>query len=278
MLSGMRFISLFQQRRVWLPTISGWIIILSLLLGIMIGATLNLHSFLAVQRPTDSSLLVVEGWIQPAELDQAIRVFQASSYSKIITTGGPVTPGLCDSGLNTYASLARDYLITHGIPDSKVIAVSAPASAQDRTFLSAVMVRNWINLSGQHTAALNVISSGVHSRRSWTLYRIAFGSNTRIGILSTQPIDYNSSAWWKTSVGTKTVVTELLSWIWTEFLFHPGPMNSYEEKWGPKPEKTNSSSRLPQSRAFHPLVKNCDCRHAYGAQIDTRKTANGIHG
>ena len=119
-----------------------------------------------------------------------------------------------------------------GLPGIAVSAVPAPASNQDRTFLTAVIVREWLTRSEPAVDALDVLSSGVHSRRSWALYRLAFGSQVRIGIFAARPTRYDPDAWWKTSAGAKTVLSEALGWFWTEVFFRPGAPGSHQEKWG----------------------------------------------
>jgi hypothetical protein len=166
------------------------------------------------------------------ELDQVIDRFRGGDYKNIVTTGGPIEATLVPVAHTTYAELARDYLVRHGLPSLSVTAVPAPASAQDRTFLSAVMVREWLERSRLAVDALDVYSPGVHSRRSRALYRAAFGSRVRIGILAARPTDYDPDAWWRTSAGAKTVITEALGWIWTNLFFWPSTPGSVEEKWG----------------------------------------------
>jgi hypothetical protein len=228
----MKLPALFRRREVWIPTVWGWLIVLTVGLLTLFGAACRLHSFLAPSHPVGAPLLVVEGWMSPEELDQAVDVFRAGSYERIVTTGGPMPRGFDRLGYGSYADLARDILVHRGLQDEKVIAVPAPASAQERTFLSGVMVREWARHEGIVVAALDVFSSGVHSRRSWLLYRMAFGSGVRVGILAARPSTYDPDAWWRTSVGAKTVLTETISWIWTELFFRPGTPSSHEEKWG----------------------------------------------
>lgn len=231
----MRHASLFKQRKIWVPTLTGAALALIILIAALGLVGTNIHSFLSTNQPSGAHLLVVEGWIPPDELDQAIAVFRRGNYTSAITTGGPVTAVPCPHDSAPYAELARGYLVRHGLPAAAVIAVPAPASAQERTYLSAVMVRLWLAQTKQTINAVDVFSAGVHSRRSRAVYRLAFGPDVSIGILASQPTDYDPAAWWRTSTGAKTVITELISWIWTELFFRPGPQGSHEEKWGRAP-------------------------------------------
>lgn len=171
----------------------------------------------------------------PDELGQVIALLRNGNYNTVITTGGPVPTTLTRHESVSFAELARDYLILRGLPENMVTAVPAPASAQDRTYLSAIMVREWLKHSGQTVDALDVYSSGVHSRRTRAVYRMAFGPSVRIGILAARPTTYDFNSWWTTSDGAKTVITELIGWIWNELFFHPPASGSHEEKWGQVP-------------------------------------------
>ncbi len=231
----MKFPALFHRRKIWVPGIWGWILILGVIAGTLLLSGRYIYPFLAHDEPSGARLLVIEGWMAPEELDQALDRFRRGHYNSIITTGGPVSADLTRQDSATYAVLARNYLVQHGIKDVAITAVPAPKSAQDRTYLSAVMVREWLKKSGQSVDALDVHSSGVHSRRTQAVYRMAFGPDIRIGIFAARPEGYAPEVWWTTSTGAKTVLTEAISWIWTKLFFHPPAPGSHAEKWGLNP-------------------------------------------
>lgn len=228
----MKWPLLARQQALWIPTIWGWIFILIAGIGALVVAGRQVHSFLAPNQPSGARLLVVEGWMSLGELDQAADVFRDGGYERMITTGAPTEIGADRLAAASYAELARDYLVARGLPATSVTAIPSPASAQDRTFLNAVMVREWLERTGTTAYALDIFSAGVHSRRSWALYRIAFGPQARIGIIAARPTDYDPETWWQSSPGAKTVLLETLSWIWTELFFQPPARGSHEEKWG----------------------------------------------
>lgn len=241
--------ALFRRRELWLPTIWGWAAILLLLALLLFAAVRNLYSFLAPYEPVGARVLVVEGWMGTDELEQAAEIFRSRGYEHAITTGGPIPAGFEKLGRDSFAELARDFLLRRGLPEDAVTAVPTPASAQDRSFLSAVMLREWAARQGMRLEALDLVSSGVHSRRSRRVYRIAFGPDVRIGILAARSGAYNPAAWWKTSVGAKTVLSETISLVWTELCFRPGEPGSQAEKWG-RPDTWSGSlpDRVTNSR------------------------------
>lgn len=204
-----------------------------MLLCIVSGILLahNLYSFLAAYEPVDARVLVVEGWLTPEELDQAAQTFRQGKYERLITTGGPISgwPGLyADSD---YASIAADYLANHGVKLEFITAVPAPKSAQERTFLSAVMLREYAKKTGFPLDAVDIISAGPHARRTRLLFQMALGEKIRVGIMAAQPSGFEPETWWKSSMGVETMVFQALGYVWIKCCFWPGPPGSQKELW-----------------------------------------------
>lgn len=225
--------SLIRRREVWVPTIWGFLLLLTITMVAGAFTVQFVHAFLAPNAPApNAKLLVVEGWMSDAELDQAVAAFQTGKYERVITTGGPIERWLGTSAAANYAELAATYLKKRGLADAEVISVPAPASAQDRTFLSAIKVREFLASQGLSVNDIDLFSAGTHARRSHMLYRMAFGPSVNVGVLSARPHVYDEHRWWLTSVGIKSVIPESISVIWTKCCFYPGPVGSHEEMWG----------------------------------------------
>ena len=224
-------LKLFQQRQVWLPTIWGWLLLLVIGLLMCILGARNIYSFLAPNDPVGARVLVVEGWLAPEELEQAVQTFKRGGYQRIVTTGGPISgrPELLVH--SNYAQLAADYLAQHGVPSDAILVVPAPASAQERTYLSAVVLRESAQRLGITLAAIDVFSSGAHARRSRLLFRMAFGPKVRVGILAARPEGYDADVWWRTSAGVESIVFQSIGLIWVKCCFWPGPPGSKQELW-----------------------------------------------
>lgn len=221
----------------WFPTLWGGFVLLVLAAVTSVALALAANGFLAPNEPArdklgrGASTLVVEGWMTESELAQAVVAFQRGGYERVLTTGGPIPQWSSADEDKTFALRAADYLRTHGLASVPVVAVPAPASQQDRTFLSAVMVREWARRSGVKFEAIDLVSAGVHARRSRLLYRMALGADVEIGVLAAQPADFDAQRWWSSSSGIKSTLGEALSLIWTKCCFWPGPPGSHEERW-----------------------------------------------
>ncbi len=227
---------LIRRRSIWLPTVWGGLLALVVAAAILIVAAAfalpRVHAFLAPDAPIGAEVAVVEGWMGPDELRAVVPILRAAGYRRIVTTGGRIPDWADRLGAASYAELARQYLVEQGLAAEDVVAVAAPDSAQDRTYLSAVYVRMWAQAQASPPRTIDVVSAGAHARRSWRLYVLAFGDGAQIGIRSVESTDYPPEAWWKTSAGSRVVLSEGIGWLWSVLFFHPPEPGGTEELWG----------------------------------------------
>ncbi len=223
---------LFCRRSILLPTLPGALLVLALVVGIAFFALRALPSFLAPNEPLGHGILVVEGWIPREALHLAAETFWRGGYERLVVSGGPVEEVLWSCDARTYAERAAAEMRLLGIVEPALVVVPAPASAQDRTYRSAVSVRQWIESSGRAVTALDVFTRGPHARRTRALYRMAFGDGVEVGVRSVSPSHYDLAHWWRRSDSAREVLTESIGYAWTLCCFHPGPRDSHEELWG----------------------------------------------
>jgi hypothetical protein len=218
--------ALFRRREVWLPTWRGVLLLLIVAAAVVVALAINAYALLAPNQPATgrpgvgARTLVVEGWLDQAELQQAVVAVRTGHYDRVLTTGGPIASWT--EGVEWIDSAARvaEYLRKSGVAGVPVISVPAPLSAQDRSYLSAVMVREWAQRSGVALESVDVFTAGVHARRSWLVYRIALGDEVEVGVLAARPTEYDVR-WWTSSAGTKATLGETLSLAWTKCCFWP---------------------------------------------------------
>ncbi|HEY9747510.1 MAG TPA: YdcF family protein, partial [Allocoleopsis sp.] len=138
---------MFQRQEVWLPTLPGWALMLSSFLLVLILAIANIHPFLAVTAPIPANILVVEGWLPDYAVEEAIAEYQRGSYEKLITTGTPLSRGYYLAEYKNFAELTAATFLALGFDRNQLIAVPTPKVEKDRTYTSAITLRQWLSAS-----------------------------------------------------------------------------------------------------------------------------------
>jgi hypothetical protein len=227
---------LFRRRQVWLPTLGGALLLIGLAGTVLVALALAANGLLAPQAPArgpdgrGARTLVVEGWLGAYELAQVATAIRGGRYERVLTTGGPLDLVGEDAGATTYAARAAAWLRARGLGDVPVVAVPAPASARDRTYVTALMVRDWARQSGLALDAIDLYSVGVHARRSRWLYRLALGPGVEVGVLAAAPGSFDTERWWASSAGAKAVIGEVVGLAWTACCFWPPAPSSDEDQ------------------------------------------------
>lgn len=199
-----------------MPTGQGFLLLVLLVAGLLYGVTIRLYPFLAQHHPVpNAEIIIIEGWLPDAELKEAVKGIQPGQL--IVTTGGPVTFGGILFKGKTYAEVTAERLCLLGLDSEKIICAPASDVRSDRTYASALGARDALKQRGLFGKNSNVYSVGAHSRRSFYLYRLAFGADYPIGIVSLDSQEADLRHWWRSSLAFKHVLGELTSWIYTLF-------------------------------------------------------------
>jgi hypothetical protein len=236
---------LLRRREVWVPTFAGSALAALVCALALLGLTRGIYPYLAQHAPVGHGLLVVEGWLPAGAIAHAVGVFRSGAYERFVVTGGPIEDEVCPPGYSTWAERAGGLARHFGIHDEELAVVPAPTTVQDRTFRSAVSVRQWAEASGRPVAALDVYSLGPHARRSRWLYQLAFGDEVAVGVLAASPRYYGPESWLRTSEGARSVLSELVGLAWVRLVFDPGPRGSAQEQWGPPLEPPGAAPQAP---------------------------------
>jgi hypothetical protein len=214
-------IRLATRREIWWPTGPGWLVLAVALVATLVVALRFLYPFLAVTAPVGARIAVVEGWLDPRELDAAIAEIRRGDYGVVVTTGGPLHAWPDSRPDATFAHRAAAYLKGHGI--APVVAVPSPITRDYRTYKSALLVREWALANGVDVRSLDVFSRGPHARRSRLLYREAFGEGVPVGVVALTPDSYDETRWWRSTAGAREVLEQASGFLWTALFFRaPG--------------------------------------------------------
>jgi hypothetical protein len=208
-----------RRKECWALTSLGKILLLLGLAGALLVVVANVHAFLSITHPVGGGILVVEGWLPDYALQEAAKDFEKNGYEILITTGMPISTGSYLSQYKNYAELSAATLRKLGFPEQRLVAVPAPLAASERTYGSALAVKKWLSNSKFETDSVDVCSLGAHARRTWLLYEKALGDKRRVGVIAAEDLDYDPEGWWKSSEGVKTVMSELIAYIYARVFF-----------------------------------------------------------
>ncbi|MEG4073760.1 YdcF family protein [Microcoleus sp. Pol14C2] len=211
-------IRLIRRREIWAITREGWVIASAGLIILMLLILTNIHPFLAVNAPIKADILVVEGWLPDYAIASAIAEFKKGKYSQLITTGLPLSKGYYLAEYKNYAALTAATCIALGFDKNKLVAVPAASVVKHRTAASAIALRDWFSTSDLKVNSINLYSFGPHARRSWIVFKEVLNPEIKVGIIAAEPQDYNSQEWWKSSEGFRTVIGEIIAYIYARFV------------------------------------------------------------
>ena len=173
----------------------------------------ELHPFLACNRPVEAEVLVVEGWLPTEYLPSAVHEFHRGNYRHIITVGGPLPSGRRAGEPTTSAELAARALIQLGIDRSLVTAVSAPPVTRRKTWAYVQALRDWISRTAFPIHAINVFTVDVHARKSLLLFQRAFEPGIRVGVVAVKHQQYDPAYWWLSYTGIGLTTKNAIAYL-----------------------------------------------------------------
>jgi hypothetical protein len=220
--SKTRFFGIFAKKERWGLSWPGRLVFALVILIGFVFLVLEIHPFLAETHRVDSKTLVVEGWLNEHDIQMAVKEFKDGHYERVYCTGGPVEgSGGYVSDAYTLASVGTGRLKKFGVPAESLQMVPSRVMDRDRTYGSAVALRNWLDEHHTPVQSFNVITGGAHARRTCLLFQAAFGNASQVGIISIPSPDYDAKHWWRYSEGVREIIGESIAYAYAEFFFHP---------------------------------------------------------
>ncbi len=206
---------LVRKTEVWRPTRWGFLLIFLLIGVLAVGLISTLYPFLAQNAPVPQpELIIIEGWLGDAELASVLANDQPGALW--VVTGGPIQFGASLFEEKTYAEVSAVRLRKLGIPPEAIIVASAPNTSKNRTYVSALAVREKLEEAGLFGRPANLYTLGAHSRRSFFLYRRAFGPDAPLGVVSLESTEYDLHRWCCSSLAFRHVVSEWIAWFYVQ--------------------------------------------------------------
>ena len=227
---------LLTRRERWALSWRGRLILASALLLLLAVCIKRVYPYLAITDPVNANILVVEGWIHEYAIRAAVKEFQSNHYQRVFTTGGPVlgTGGYIND-FHTSASVGADLLRKNGLANGSLQMVPSRGMDRDRTYGSAIALRNWFRDHNMSVPGINIVNEDLHGRRTRLLFQKAFGKDVQVGIIAVANVDYPANRWWHYSEGLEDVVSEFAAYLYARLLFFP-----------PEPADLEKTPQVPQ--------------------------------
>lgn len=166
-------------------------------------------------------MLVVEGWLPDYALAESKDEFERNGYDLIITTGGPLERGSFLADFPTYADLGSATLRGLGLKPNEVRPAPARSSRRNRTYAAAMGLKAWLLENSPRVRSMNIVTLGVHARRSRMMYQHALGDGYQLGTIALPDRDYEPESWWLYSAGLKGVIAEGSAYVHAKLFFDP---------------------------------------------------------
>ena len=213
------YLTTIRERRVLTPI--GWVALSIAIGSVLVSVILFVHPFLAPTKPVGGDILVVEGWLPDYALEKVKELFQQDSYQLLVTTGAKISVGSHLSEYKTWAELAASTLKNLDFPEDKIMTAPVHKNIKrDRTYHSILAVQRRLHKEGLNEASIDVVSLGVHARRTWILFEKVF-SSVNVGVVAISPNEYDVSRWWLSSRGVRNVISESIAYLYARFIFSP---------------------------------------------------------
>ena len=220
--SSQKLWGILTRKERWGLSWRGWLAMALLVLGVGWTLVLGIYPFLAVTNRVDTQSLAVEGWVHDFAMRVAAEEFRTGSYQMAYTTGGPVEGvGHYTNDYNTAASVGAGRLKAAGVPAEFVQMVPSRVMDRDRTYSSALALRDWFRDHRLSVQRINVVTVDVHARRTRLLFQEALGKDVTVGIIAVPNPDYDSAHWWRYSEGVRDVLGEAIAYVYAKFFFYP---------------------------------------------------------
>lgn len=214
-------LGVLTRKERWGLSWKGWLLGLALVFSAAWYFFASICPFLAVTDRVPSNVLVVEGWVPEYLIHQAAVEFKAGSYRQLFTTGGPwahhFPPDSDDR--RTWAKVAAVRLVAAGVPEGAVSAVPCSFIGRDRTYTSAVALREWLRVHNMHVQGLNIITEDLHARRTRFLFKKALGNDVRVGVIALSTASHELEHWWVYSESSKEVIGETIAYLYAALAF-----------------------------------------------------------
>lgn len=212
---------LIIQKRCWALSLRAKLLILIAILGLAFLSIRGLYPFLAVNDPVPGGIIVIEGWIHDISVEQTVNKLDAAHDRDVFIVCALRASGSEREPSRGQSEYIMEKLRRSGLSGERLHLVFCEVSNKDRTYHSAVALKNRLQEREIPVDSLNVITVGPHARRSRLMFQKAFGDKVTVGVIPTEDPDYDPAHWWRSSDGVGEVLFQCFAYMYAKFFFHP---------------------------------------------------------
>lgn len=202
-------------------TLLGWLLLMASVFLLFLFFLGVVHPFLSVNKPVKSEVLIVDGLLPGYAYDSISDLLEGHPHELVLTTGVNLDYTFYPGGNVNTAELSFGALSERKLHGAKAFLAPAFDVTRDRTFSSARAARAWMEQNRPDVRSFNIYSLGAHSRRSYVLYRKAFGKAYTIGVYSLPDKSYVEGKWYRSSRGVRVVLSESIGYLYVKLFFRP---------------------------------------------------------
>ena len=214
---------LIERKECWRVTWIGWIGILAFWGLVLLMFLFTIRPFLMPTKTIDADILIADKDLTYYhDLKKLSDEFRSKNYSMILCTGGLLEIGSNLAEYKTWAELSAARLKKLGINEKAIVPIIPKPVERDKTFASALAVKNWLAQNNIQPKGINLFSIGPYSRISWMLFKEAIGEEIPVGIIACEyGGEEDHKRWWKTSSGVRTVLDATIVYLYAKLVFDP---------------------------------------------------------
>lgn len=152
---------------------------------IVVAGILNVYDFLSVTDRVPGKILVVEAWFyQSPSFGEVLSEYERGGYEEVIVVGSSEKAAPDQETGSSSAMLAAKRLERLGLDARSIIPVTSPHADSERTYGLGLALRDYFLHHPDKSGDVNVLTMGVHARKSRMLFQAALGEEYRVGVVS----------------------------------------------------------------------------------------------
>jgi hypothetical protein len=119
------------------------------------------------------------------------------------------------NNMNSNAEMTARRLIAMGVDPSVIIAVPGNMTRINRTLASALAVRDWLRKNNISVTGINIVSAGMHSRRTWMTFNRVLPYKVGIIALPDSKVKYSGE------IRVLKTIREAIAFLWYSVILIP---------------------------------------------------------